>query len=100
MLDLNKAGMAAYKRPREEIVGKPIDVLNPDLPRDHLAPVWEALNRGETYVIEVTNMRGDGTRFPVEVHSAGFVYDGRNAHRRGGPRPQRAPRSRSRATAS
>ncbi|MDT0977968.1 PAS domain-containing protein, partial [Staphylococcus pseudintermedius] len=28
------------------------------------------------YIIEVTNKRGDGTRFPVEVHSAGFVHDG------------------------
>ena len=37
-----------------------------------MAPVWEALNRGDTYVVEVTNMRADGTRFPVEVHSAGF----------------------------
>ncbi len=77
VLDLNKASIAAYRRPREEIVGQPIHVLNPDLPRDHLTPVWETLNRGETYVIEVTNMRADGTRFPVEVHSAGFDHGGR-----------------------
>ncbi|KQZ55535.1 PAS domain S-box protein [Lysobacter sp. Root559] len=77
VLDLNKAGMAAYRRPRDQIVGQPIHVLNPELPRDHLNPVWESLNRGETYVIEVTNMRGDGTRFPVEVHSAGFEHEGR-----------------------
>lgn len=76
VLDLNKAGMAAYKRPREEIVGKNINVLNPELPHDHMGPVWETLNRGETYVIEVTNMRADGTRFPVEVHSANLVFDG------------------------
>ncbi len=76
VLDLNKAGMAAYQRPRGQVVGQPIHVLNPDLPRDHLGPVWDTLNRGETYVIEVTNMRADGTRFPVEVHSAGFEYDG------------------------
>ena len=38
---------------------------------------WETLNRGETYVIEVTNMRADGTRFPVEVHSAKLRHDGR-----------------------
>ena len=77
VLDLNKAGMSAYKLSRDQIIGQPIERLNPDLPKDHLAPVWEALNRGETYVIEVTNMRGDGTRFPVEVHSAGFVQDGK-----------------------
>ncbi len=79
VLDLNKAGMAAYKRPREEIVGQNINVLNPELPLDHMGPVWETLNRGETYVIEVTNMRADGTRFPVEVHSANFVFDGRKS---------------------
>lgn len=78
VLDLNKAGIAAYRRPREDIVGKPIETLNPDLPKDHMGPVWETLDRGETYVIEVTNMRADGSRFPVEVHSAGFVHDGRN----------------------
>jgi len=77
VLDVNKAGMAAYQRTREEIVGKSIEILNPDLPRDHMRPVWESLNRGETFVIEVTNMRADGTRFPVEVHSAGFNDDGK-----------------------
>lgn len=79
VLDLNKAGMAAYKRQREEIVGQNINVLNPELPHDHMDPVWESLNRGDSYVIEVTNMRGDGTRFPVEVHSANFVFDGRKS---------------------
>ncbi|GAA5081644.1 sensor domain-containing protein [Lysobacter panacisoli] len=79
VLDLNKAGMTAYKRAREEIVGQPIETLNPDLPKDHMVPVWETLNRGGTYVVEVTNMRGDGTRFPVEVHTAGLQYDGNKA---------------------
>lgn len=77
VLDLNRAGMAAYQRPREEIVGQPIEVLNPDLPKDHMRPVLEALHRGGTYVIEVANMRADGSRFPVEVHSAGFTHEGR-----------------------
>jgi diguanylate cyclase (GGDEF)-like protein/PAS domain S-box-containing protein len=77
VLDLNKAGITAYQRPAEEIIGQPIEVLNPDLPRDHMGPVHDALGRGETYVVEVTNMRADGTRFPVEVHSANFEYEGR-----------------------
>ena len=78
VLELNKAGMDAYQRPREDVVGKPIEVLNPDLPRDHMIPVQEALQRGETYVIEVSNMRADGSRFPVEVHSAKFTLDGQD----------------------
>src|SRR5690606_31180803 len=76
VLYLNRAGMEAYRRPRHEVVGQPIHVLNPDLPQDHMVPVLEALDRGETYVVEVSNMRADGTRFPVEVHSAGFDIDG------------------------
>ena len=76
VLDLNPASMAAYQRPRDQIVGKPIHVLNPDLPRDHMTPVRDALRRGKSYVVDVTNMRADGTRFPVEVHSANFEYDG------------------------
>jgi diguanylate cyclase (GGDEF)-like protein/PAS domain S-box-containing protein len=72
VLDLNAAGLRAYGRPREDIVGHLVHVINPDLPRDHMGPVWEALNRGNSYVVEVTNMRADGSRFPVEVHSATF----------------------------
>jgi diguanylate cyclase (GGDEF)-like protein/PAS domain S-box-containing protein len=78
VLDLNRAGMGAYNRPRDQIVGQPIHVLNPDLPRDHMLPVIETLRRGGTYVVEVTNMRADGSRFPVEVHSANFHYEGRD----------------------
>ena len=79
VLDLNKAGMTAYQRPRGQIIGQPIHVLNPDLPRDHMGPVHDALSSGGTYVVEVTNMRADGTRFPVEVHSANFEFDGKPA---------------------
>ncbi|MEG3190780.1 EAL domain-containing protein [Lysobacter sp. D1-1-M9] len=78
VLDLNKAGMAAYQRPREQIVGQSIHALNPELPHDHLKPILDTLSRGETCVMEVTNMRSDGSRFPVEVHFAGFVHEGRN----------------------
>ncbi len=76
VLDLNKAGMAAYQRTREEVVGQPIEVLNPELPQGHMGPVRDALTRGDTCVTEVTNMRADGTRFPVEVHSANFEHEG------------------------
>jgi diguanylate cyclase (GGDEF)-like protein/PAS domain S-box-containing protein len=76
VLDLNRAGIAAYRRTRAEIIGQPIHVLNPELPRDHMGPVYDALRNGGTHVVEVTNMRSDGSRFPVEVHSANFEYEG------------------------
>ena len=70
VLDLNLAGTLAYQRSSQSVVGQPIHILNPDLPQDHLQPVWDELNRGHSYLVEVTNMRSDGSRFPVEVHSA------------------------------
>ncbi|HEY9144096.1 MAG TPA: EAL domain-containing protein, partial [Arenimonas sp.] len=73
IVDLNTAGEMAYGLPRDEIVGKLIHVINPDLPPDHMAPVLETLARKRTHVVEVYNKRADGSRFPVEVHSARFV---------------------------
>lgn len=72
IIDLNRAGEEAYGLPREEIVGKLVHVINPDLPADHMAPVLETLARKRTHVVEVYNKRADGSRFPVEVHSARF----------------------------
>jgi diguanylate cyclase (GGDEF)-like protein/PAS domain S-box-containing protein len=77
VLDINHAGVAAYKRPREDIVGQRLDALNPGLPRDYLGPVHDALTAGESPVAELTYMRSDGTRFPVEVHSANFEHGGK-----------------------
>ena len=72
IIDLNSAGEQAYGLPRDEIVGKLVHVINPDLPADHMAPVLETLARKRTHVVEVYNKRADGSRFPVEVHSARF----------------------------
>lgn len=77
VLALNRAGVRAYGRERQAIIGQPIEVLNPDLPPNHLEPVLETLGRGGSYMAQVTNMRGDGRRFPVEVHSAPYDYQGR-----------------------
>ncbi len=77
VLDLNRAAEAASRRPRAAIVGCRVDMLNPDLPKDYLGPMHETLNRGETSVLELTYMRADGTRYPVEVHSANFDHHGK-----------------------
>ena len=79
IVDLNRASEKAYQRPRDELVGQLVHVINPELPPDHMGPVLETLARDETYVIEVNNTRGDGSQFPVEVHSAGY-RDGPHHH--------------------
>ena len=79
IIDLNRAGERAYQRQRSELIGKLVHAINPELPANHMGPVLEALARDESYVIEVNNMRGDGSQFPVEVHSASF-QDGPHHH--------------------
>ena len=79
IVDLNRAGEKAYQRPREQLIGKLVHAINPELPQDHMRPVLEALARDETYVVEVNNTRGDGSQFPVEVHSASY-HDGPHHH--------------------
>ncbi|GHA73400.1 sensor domain-containing protein [Cognatilysobacter bugurensis] len=78
VVDLNDAALASFDRTREQIIGRPIHQVNPDLPREHMVPVREALDRRENYLIEVTNRRADGTRFPVEVHSSRVDVDGQS----------------------
>ncbi|MDB6162636.1 MAG: diguanylate cyclase domain protein [Xanthomonadaceae bacterium] len=76
VLDVNRAATAAYGRTRNAMLGQPLHLINPDLPRDYLGPIHDSLRRGETPVTEVTHMRADGTRFPAEVHSARLEHEG------------------------
>lgn len=78
VLDFNASGQRLYGRPLEEVIGKDIAILNPEVPADHLVPVMDALGRGDSYVVKVTNRKADGTRFPVEVHSAHVTLQGRD----------------------
>ena len=45
IIDLNRAGEKAYQRPRDELVGKLVHAINPELRDDHMVPVLEALAR-------------------------------------------------------
>lgn len=78
VLDFNASGQRLYGRTLEDVLGKDIAILNPEVPAEHLTPVLDALGRGESYVVQVTNRKADGTRFPVEVHSASVQLKGRN----------------------
>ena len=78
VLDFNASGQRLYGRTLDEVVGRDIAILNPEVPPDHLSPVLDAIGRGESYVVQVTNRKSDGTRFPVEVHSARVELQGRD----------------------
>ncbi|RMH90774.1 EAL domain-containing protein [Lysobacter pythonis] len=77
VLDFNRAGLHLIGRSHEEVIGRHIGTLNPELPDDYLIPVQDALSRGGSHMAEVTNMRADGSRLPLEVHSGAIDFDGR-----------------------
>ena len=76
ILDANVAACRIYGYTREELQQRGLHDLNPELPPDHLEQVLREHRTGEIFSVESVNYRGDGTRFPVEVHSALFVDRG------------------------
>src|SRR5690606_5951386 len=58
------------------LIGLGIGELNPSLPPNRIDQVIAEHAPGRSFVVQTTNVRGDGTRFPVEVHSAVFLDRG------------------------
>lgn len=69
---VNAAACRVFGRSREELEGLTVCDLNPTIPPDRMAQVAREHPVGESFVVETTNVRGDGSEFPVEVHSAVF----------------------------
>lgn len=72
ILDANRTACEVYGYPFERLRQLSVFDLNPDLPPEHMDEVWRTFRLGQTVTVETRNMRGDGTRFPVEVHSNAF----------------------------
>jgi len=73
ILEVNDAACRIYGRSREQLITLNVRDLNPSLPADRMAQVSREHAIGERFVVQTTNVRGDGTSFPVEVHSAVFL---------------------------
>ncbi len=76
ILEANLAAERIYGYSLEQLRRMDVYDLNPDLPRDHMRQVMHTLQLGRTDTVETTNRRGDGSRFPVEVHSNLFIDEG------------------------
>ncbi len=77
LVDANTAACTSFGLSREELCRLTVFDLNPELPADHMKRVWSKLQLGHTFVDRVFNIRADGTRFPVDVHSNGYLDRGR-----------------------
>lgn len=75
-VDVNEAGCGILARARDEIIGKPIVDFIPESEAERVWTTREHILRGETYIVEHSACRKDGTHVPVEV-SAKLLPDGR-----------------------
>ena len=76
ILEANDAACAIYGRPHQLLTRLNIVDLNPDIAGDRMDEVNRTYRVGDVFTVEATNLRGDGRRFPVEVHSAVFMDRG------------------------
>jgi diguanylate cyclase (GGDEF)-like protein/PAS domain S-box-containing protein len=76
IVEANEAACRVYGRAREQLISLNVTDLNPSLPRDRMQQVLREHRPGESFVVQTSNVRGDGSIFPVEVHSAVFMDRG------------------------
>ncbi len=77
VVEANAAACSSFGMNRDELCRLTVFDLNPELAPDHMKRVWSKLQLGHTFVDRVFNRRADGTRFPVDVHSNGYLDRGR-----------------------
>jgi len=77
VVEVNAAACTSFGLARDVFLKMTVWDLNPDLPRDHIRRVWSQLQLGHTFPDRAFNRRADGTRFPVDVHSNGYLDRGR-----------------------
>ncbi len=73
IVDANETACRVYGYSRERLRQLTVNDLNPTLPADHMDEVWRTFRLGQTVTVERENVRGDGSKFPVEVHSSAFL---------------------------
>ena len=76
VLEANDAACRIYGRSHQALTRLNIRDLNPDLSPDRMDEVNRTYRVGDVFTVETENSRGDGERFPVEVHSAVFLDRG------------------------
>jgi diguanylate cyclase (GGDEF)-like protein/PAS domain S-box-containing protein len=75
IVDCNQAAERLFGWSRDELRQRSVHDLNPSLPPDHMARVWDDLDVGQSTTIETTNARSSGELIPVEVHSRAYFED-------------------------
>ena len=76
-LDVNEAACMALGFSREELLTKAIEDIDPDVPADTAARMFDVMRRQGRLRFETRHRRRDGTIFPVEVMANYIEFGGR-----------------------
>ncbi len=74
---INDAGCRTLGYTKEELLGNPLNKVNPSATAGKLARVWEMLRTKGNYTAESRHRRKDGGEIPVEVQSTYVQFDGK-----------------------
>ncbi len=77
VVEANAAACVSFGLARDDLLRMTVWDLNPELPPGHMRHVWSKLQLGHTFTDRAFNLRADGTRFPVDIHSNGYLDQGR-----------------------
>ena len=75
---VNDAACRALGYAREELLGRAVPEIDPDMPADRWPEHWAELARRRTLVFETRHRSRAGRTFPVEVSANYFEYEGQS----------------------
>jgi PAS domain S-box-containing protein len=68
VVDVNRRFREAFDEPESELVGRKVWEFDRRMDPEAVREVWAGMDAGERRELETEYVRGDGERFPVEVH--------------------------------
>ncbi|MCY0967423.1 PAS domain-containing hybrid sensor histidine kinase/response regulator [Parathalassolituus penaei] len=75
IVNVNRAACERLGYSREDMIGRPIWELDPNVCEDDWPGIWEALKLSNKVHFETLHIDHHGKQFPVEIHSHYFVLD-------------------------
>jgi PAS domain S-box-containing protein len=73
---VNEAGCRAVGYALEELLGKPVGLINPAATPERMKIIWERLRSEGSYTSETVHRRKDGSEYPAEITSTYVQFGG------------------------